>query len=880
MVWKLVRLENGQIVAVRTEELSKPEYSELRKKIVSVVNVEKGKTTSEINISEKYRGKKYVGKVLEVLEKARKKYDEYVQKLKSQGKIVFTESEWKKTANKSAFFTTSGKLRPDVVIVKDKESYLKEVEEKGIEIKPVKKVVSEVEKTETEKRPFMHVKTAHGIMKIPLSVQASVSKEELKKQAEEQGFMIKEVQGKLEAVPIVQEYEVTTPEGKYKIIKNIKTGETKYVIGKAVWTEKEISELAKRPEFTWQRIMSLENPFAIREISTYIGGVISGQTDRALKEIGEFQRQMVIRSLLRAQQGWKGTLKNVAEAGGLTAASIGIFATGAGAFGTTAATALDVGFAGMGAYTVSQSLPVALETKSPTAIGEVLVGTSMIAAPIIGKLPIGKKSVTLELRPTNIALDLYKRPVRKGEFIRTGRVKIKTDKGVVLEGYLLERETKTTSGRTVKERYIELKEKTVKIGGQKVKIPEQKIGIKDVEITSQTLFERKTPLEQEVLLSKKYVSPEVIIADKELIPRIHGTKETIHSRVFALGEEAVRVQRKGEKIIRTEAPEKPVTDLTSVKYREVAFKTEKEFLGSGTAKILKDGDKAFREIKYAVREQEEKMLLWDTLVGKVRKIRSRIEAIKGRIYRRAGRETAKIQREKVEVKPEKIFEEGDNVLLKAENIRTKEDILKAENILEKMETARRLGETEMKLKGAVNTGNLGRILAFSPLRLIERAGIIGLHRKEKIMLKEKEKTVKIKKSRMKIKRKEKILEDIELNLLDVNPLAEMEIQRTKEKLLTSTKITPVTKEIPNFFEPEIPLEPKIKTKPPLLPLIFPSITQSGRTKRIYAKKGVIKRQFASPEELLEAPLSILSPAGMEEAKKKKKSSGRKKRIHL
>ncbi|RLF04869.1 MAG: hypothetical protein DRJ64_06320, partial [Thermoprotei archaeon] len=193
------------------------------------------------------------------------------------------------------------------------------------------------------------------------------------------------------------------------------------------------------------------------------------------------------------------------------------------------------------------------------------------------------------------------------------------------------------------------------------------------------------------------------------------------------------------------------------------------------------------------------------------------------------------------------------------------------------------------VRGAISTGNLGRILAFSPLRLIERAGIIGLHRKEKIMIKRKVKTLETEKVKQKVeeKKKQKLeIEDVGFELMNLNPLAEMEKQRLKEqtKVAQLPKQKLALKEMPNPFD--IPnLIPSVRIpSPPLVPLIFPSVSLRGGTKRVHALPSVIKRQFATPEALLEAPLDILSPAGFEKAKEKakakKKPTGRRKRIRL
>jgi len=708
-------------------------------------------------------GKKYQSAVSSLLEKASKKYDEYVEQLKKQGKIVFTESEWAKLANQSAFARRIGK---DVVIVKDKEDYLREVNEKGIKIEPVKKTVTKTKDVQTppqEKTVYVAYQTEEG-MKTQTIGKLAMSVDEIKKELEKQGIKAEVTEdkfGNIRITPIIQRYEVSTPEGKYQIIKNIKTGETKYKIGKFTLTEEAFKEFRERGIFStlshgrelafsfltgnkakikeniqelkkdikhlitvgpsaealaFERATSPEDPLFTREIFTTIGGIISGQQKRAEKEIEEFQKKAAIRSILLSQQK-HGPLKRAAEAGLVSGVTAAAALTGGGAFGTLPAIATDVAFAGMGAYTVLQSAPKALATGSPEAIGETLLGVTMIAGPIVARLPVGRKTISLELKPTDVALDLYKRPVRKGEFLRTGRVKIKTKEGVTLDGYLLEKTVETPKG-TVKKRFIELKGKTAKINGRKVKIPSQKIGVRDVDVLSHRLYERRAPLEHELILKKEFVSPEIILsADKELLPRIHGTREITRTRVFPTeegvshafrsGEKMIRTReitrtrvfpteegvshafRSGEKMIRTRKPEKPVTEITKVTFSERAVASEKELLAAGEARILSDTDKAFRTLRYGVRETEAK----PSIIEKVLQLRQKIESMKGRIQRGTAKE-AKIQRKPVKVEPKKIFEKGDNLLLQKDVVKTEEGMLRAEETLAKLETARRLGEVE------------------------------------------------------------------------------------------------------------------------------------------------------------------------------------------
>jgi len=138
------------------------------------------------------------------------------------------------------------------------------------------------------------------------------------------------------------------------------------------------------------------------------------------------------------------------------------------------------------------------------------------------------------------------------------------------------------------------------------------------------------------------------------------------------------------------------------------------------------------------------------------------------------------------------------------------------------------------------------------------------------------------KPKLEKKNKVKFEFDESFILDEINKIGEKVLNPTREKEETKLEFKPSP--FLEFPETPSPIIPDIKIPIPKIPsFFFPSAYLTGRIKRVHALPSVIKRQFASPEALLEAPLDILSPAGFEKAKEKartKKSSGRRKRIRL
>ncbi|HDI02905.1 MAG TPA: hypothetical protein ENF95_02095, partial [Candidatus Aenigmarchaeota archaeon] len=146
----------------------------------------------------------------EVLER---QYEEEMMRLMAQGKVPISEEKWKSLSLSEKMKLIRG-YGSNLVIVKSKERFVKEGSEKAQKLVVQKiAVVGREEHAPSAFSGEMFVKTAHGVMKVPVIAQASISKKELEKEAEKQGFMLKEVGGRIEVIPIIQTYEVTTPEG-------------------------------------------------------------------------------------------------------------------------------------------------------------------------------------------------------------------------------------------------------------------------------------------------------------------------------------------------------------------------------------------------------------------------------------------------------------------------------------------------------------------------------------------------------------------------------------------------------------------------------------------------------------------------------------------